>query len=162
QVVLAGVVAIAVHLAGWPTWLAGVALLGSGYSAALALTEGARRADMAPALDRTFALDAREVRRLRVIMPSAVLAAWLLVVLLISMGDVMWGPLALAAAPVFAAGALRSAYRKPMDWSKPLVMNPFGPPIPPGLFGALSAGPDIVVLLLLPLWLGIAVFGPAP
>ncbi|MFV0426279.1 MAG: DUF6297 family protein [Beutenbergiaceae bacterium] len=158
---------VVVTLAGWASWTAVLAVLVGGYPAALSATEGARRAEIAPVLDRSFPLDAKVVRRVRLIWPAAVTMVWTVVsvgtwALLSGMALWPWLVLAVVAGPVFAAGAIRGAYRKPTDWSAPLISNPMGPPIPPGLVGAISRGPDIVVICLLPLILGIvAVAAPA-
>lgn len=165
-IVVWAVVPVVVTLAGWPSWAALVALIVSGYAAALATAEGARRAEMAPVLDRVFAIPAQTVRRVRLIWPGVVMVLWTAVTVgvwagLSGLGVVAWLPLAVVAGPVFAAGAVRGAYRKPADWSKPLVANPMGPPIPPGLFGAIAKGPDIVIICLIPLILGmVAVASP--
>lgn len=166
-VVVWALVPVVVTLAGWPGWAVAAALIGSGYAAALATTEGARRAEMAPVLDRVFAIEASQVRRVRLVWPAAVMTLWTLVVVgawaaLSGLDVLTWLPLALVAGPVLAAGAVRGAYRKPTDWSKPLVANPMGPPIPPGLLGTVSKGPDVVVICLIPLVLGlVAVAEPA-
>lgn len=166
-VVVWAVVPIVVTLAGWPSWATLLAVLGSGYGAALATAEGARRAEMAPVLDRAFPLEASQVRRVRLVWPGVVMLAWTCATVglwagLSGLGAGQWLPLAIVAGPVFAAGAVRGAYRKPADWSKPLVANPMGPPIPPGVVGAIAKGPDIVVICLIPLILGmVAVASPA-
>lgn len=166
-VVVWAVVPIVVTLAGWPSWSTLIALIGSGYAAALATAEGARRAEMAPVLDRVFPLEASQIRRVRLIWPGVVMVVWTAVTVgvwasLSGLGLAQWLPLAVVAGPVLAAGAVRGAYRKPADWSKPLVANPMGPPIPPGVVGAIAKGPDIVVICLIPLILGmVAVASPA-
>jgi hypothetical protein len=165
-VVVWAVVPIVVTLAGWASWATLAAVLVAGYATALACVEGARRAEMAPVLDRAFPVGAEHVRRIRLIWPGLVLIVWTMVTVgtwaaLTGLDVGEWLPLAAVAAPTFAAGALRGAYRKPADWSKPLVANPMGPPIPPGLFGMVAKGPDIVVICLVPLILGmVAVASP--
>lgn len=159
-VVVWGLVPIVVTLAGWASWTTLVAMLVAGYATALACAEGARRAEMAPVLDRAFPVGAEHVRRIRLIWPGFVLVIWSMVTVgawaaLTGLDVGEWLPLAAVAAPTFAAGAIRGAYRKAADWSKPLVANPMGPPIPPGLFGMFAKGPDIVVICLVPLILGI-------
>lgn len=167
QIVVAALVPLTVSWAGWPVWAVIVAVLAGGLLASSATGEGARRAEMAPVLDAGFPLDARAVRRLRSVVPIVVSTAWLLLV--VGAGWAWaeppiagWLGLALVAGPLFGAGAVRSAYRKPVDWSQPLVHTPGGMAIPPGVFGAISAGPDIVVLCGLPLWLAIGALGPSP
>ena len=115
-------------------------------------------------LDSLWPLSQRAVRWSRTIVPSAAMMLLLAGVLPIAVGaaNVAWFLLALLAAPVFAAGILRSAYRKPVDWSAPLITTPDGQAIPPGAFSVISVGPDLIFLGGLPLWLAIGVFGPAP
>lgn len=166
QVLVTALVPVAVALTGWSAWTVAPAVLLAGYVGALATAEGARRAEMAPVLDRAFPVEASQVRRLRLLWPLAVMVVWTAAVLGIwsgvtGLGVLPWLPLAVVAAPAFAAGVVRGAYRKPTDWSKPLVSNPFGPPIPPGLFGTVSRGPDVMVVGLIPLILGlVAVASP--
>ncbi len=167
QILVAALIPLTVAWAGWPVWVVVVAVLAGGLLAASATGEGARRAEMAPVLDAVLPLDARTVRRLRAVVPMIVSTAWLLLVVGAGWAWaepplVGWLLLAAAAGPLFGAGAVRSAYRKPVDWSKPLVHTPGGMAIPPGVFGAISAGPDIVVLCGLPLWLAIGALGPSP
>ncbi|MPV51216.1 hypothetical protein GCG21_14615 [Pseudactinotalea sp. HY160] len=167
QILVAALIPLTVAWSGWPVWAVIVAVLLGGLLAASATGEGARRAEMAPVLDAVFPLSAATMRRARFVVPAIVSTAWLLLV--IGLGWAWaepplagWLVLALVAGPLYGAGALRSAYRKPVDWSKPLVHTPGGMAIPPGVFGAVSAGPDVVVLCGLPLWLAIGAFGPSP
>src|SRR5699024_10632013 len=67
-------------VAGWSSGLAVVAYLIGGYVAALATGEGARLAEVAPVLDRSFPLEAVMVRRVRVLWPLLVLSLWNLLV----------------------------------------------------------------------------------
>ncbi|MFV0252681.1 MAG: DUF6297 family protein [Beutenbergiaceae bacterium] len=159
-IVTTALIPIVVTLAGWASWATVIAILAGGYPAALSTAEGARRAEIAPVLDRAFPVDARIVRRIRLIWPTAVMVLWTGLVLgcwavLSGLSPWQWLPLATVAGPVFAAGAVRGAYRKPTDWSQPLISNPMGPPIPPGLVGTISRGPDVVVICLLPVILGV-------
>lgn len=162
-----GVVPIVITLAGWASWTTLLGILVAGYAAALASTEGARRAEMAPVLDRAFPIGAENIRRVRLLWPGAVMLVWTVVTVgvwaaLSGLEVLEWLPLAAVAGPTFAAGALRAAYRKAADWSKPLVANPMGPPIPPGMFGMIAKGIDIMVICLVPLILGVvAVASPA-
>lgn len=157
---------VVVALSGWASWTMVVAVIAAGYGGALATAEGARRAEMAPVLDRAFPIEASSVRRIRLIWPMTVSALWTAITVgtwavLSDLDPVAWVPLALVAGPALAAGAVRGAYRQPTDWSKPLLSNPMGPPIPPGLFSTFSRGPDIVLLCLIPLILGmVAVASP--
>lgn len=151
--------------AGWPVVTNVVLLLAGGVLTAMATGEGARRAEMAPVLDRHFPIAGAEVRRARVLLPMVVMVPWALVVF------GLWGwvhgalvpylLLGLVTGPVFAAGVLRAAYRKPPDWSKPLVPGPFGP-MAPGVIAAFARGPDIVVLCAVPMIVAVVALGILP
>lgn len=153
QVVVAGCLPVAAILAG--AWHAGVtvpALLIGGYVATLATAEGSRRGEAAPVLDALLPLDARTVRRLRLVVPGVVMLGWSLAVFAVvaaRTGDWMWPVLGAVAAPVWAGAAVRGAYRRAPDWSGALVASPFGP-LPPGVASVLASGPDVVVLGLAP------------
>ena len=163
QLGVGAAIALVPLVAGWSSGLAVVAYLIGGYVAALATGEGARLAEVAPVLDRSFPLEAVMVRRVRVLWPLLVLSLWNL---LVSAG---WGwvygdlggwlLMGLFAAPSFAAGVLRGAYRKPPDWSQPLLPGPFGP-VAPGIITAFSRGPDVVLLCLIPLFVAALATGP--
>lgn len=135
-----------------------VAVLLAGYVAASATGEGARRAEMAPVLDRLLPLDARTTRRLRTVVPTAAMLLWSLVVLVAVgrwAGDPSgWVPLAVAGAPVWACAAVRAAYRPAPDWGGPLVSTPAGA-VPTGVAAVLARGPDVVLVGLLPWWVSI-------
>ncbi|AEE46569.1 DUF6297 family protein [Cellulomonas fimi] len=167
QLVVAALVPAAVvlvpQLAGPPGVL--LALLLAGYAAASATGEGARRAEMAPVLDRLLPLDARTVRRLRMVVPGAVMLLWSLAAFA-AVGvwagrPVGWLALAVASAPVWAAAAVRAAYRSAPDWSGPLVSTPAGA-LPGGVAAVLARGPDVVVLGLLPVWIAVLVGRTGP
>ncbi|MDM7831696.1 DUF6297 family protein [Cellulomonas edaphi] len=135
-----------------------LALLVSGYVAMSATGEGARRAQMAPVLDRLLPLDAKTVRRLRMVVPGLAMLPWS-VVAFASVGrwtgDVAgWVVLGVAATPVWAAAAVRSSYRPAPDWGGPLVSTPMGA-LPTGVGAVLARGPDVVVLGLLPVWIAV-------
>ncbi|ACQ79858.1 conserved hypothetical protein [Beutenbergia cavernae DSM 12333] len=154
QLVATACLPIAAVLSGLSAlWLTAACLVGAGYVAALASAEGARRAEMAPVLDRTFGIDATTTRRTRLIVPVGVLLVWTVPVFAVigaHAGDAAgWVALGIVAAPVWGAGAVRAAYRRPPDWSGPLVMTPGGA-LPPGVAGAIAKGPDITILGLIP------------
>lgn len=135
-----------------------LALLVSGYVATSATGEGARRAEMAPVLDRLLPLDARTTRQARMVVPGVAMTLWSLVAFAAVgrwAGDVgAWLVLGLASAPVWAAAAVRAAYRPAPDWGGPLVSTPFGA-LPGGVGAVLARGPDVVVLGLLPVWIAL-------
>ncbi len=135
-----------------------VAVLAGGAVAASATAEGARNGEMAPVLDRLLPLSARAVRRLRMVVPFAAAVVWSLAVFAAlarwSGTPAGWLALGLAGAPVWAAAAVRAAYRPAPDWTKPLVATPMGA-LPSGVAGVVARGPDLVVLCLLPTWIAI-------
>jgi hypothetical protein len=158
-VVLAAVpvlVTVVPQLAG-QAWVL-MAVLLCGYGAASATAEGARRAEMAPILDRLLPLSPAAVRRLRMVVPAAVMLVWSVVVfagLGRWAGDLTgWLALGVAATPAWAAAAIRAAYRAAPDWGKPLVSTPMGA-LPTGVASVLARGPDVVVLGLLPTWIAL-------
>ena len=165
QIVVAGCLPLVAVLAGWPTWINLVALIAGAYFAAMATAEGARRAEMAPVLDRHFPLEATEVRRVRAIFPAAVMVLWCAAVFAAwgaAQGDHLgWLVMGVVCAPTFSAGVVRAAYRKPPDWTKPLVTGPMGP-VAPGVMTAFARGPDLVVFCLIPLLIAVLALGPTP
>jgi hypothetical protein len=72
-----------------------------------------------------------------------------------------WLALGVAATPVWAASAVRAAYRPAPDWNKPLVSTPMGA-LPTGVLGVIARGPDLVVLCLLPTWIAILLRSAGP
>lgn len=131
----------------------GIALVVGGSVATTTAAEGARRAEMAPVLDRLLPLAARDVRRVRMLVPAAVMTAWSAVafgVVGLWHGDVAgWLALGVAAVPVWAGAAVRAAYRPAPDWSGPLVATPVGA-VPTGVTAVLARGPDVLALGLVP------------
>ncbi|WP_421734327.1 DUF6297 family protein [Cellulomonas sp.] len=135
-----------------------LALLIAGSVAMSATGEGARRAEMAPILDRLLPIDAKTVRRLRMVVPAAAMALWS-VVAFAAVGrwasDVPgWIALGLASTPVWAAAAVRASYRPAPNWGGALVSTPMGA-LPTGVATVLARGPDLVVLCLLPVWIAV-------
>lgn len=130
-----------------------IALVAGGFVAATTAAEGARRAEMAPVLDRLLPLGARDVRLLRMVVPAIAMTAWSLVafgVVGLWHQDVPgWLALGVAAVPVWAGAAVRAAYRPAPDWSAPLIATPMGA-IPTGVTSVLARGPDVLVLGLIP------------
>jgi hypothetical protein len=165
QVGVATCLPVATVLAGaWHAAATAPALLVGGYVATLATAEGSRRGEAAPVLDRLLPLEARTVRRLRLVVPGVVMLGWTLVVLGVvaaRTGDWMWVALGAAAAPVWAGAAVRGAYRRAPDWSGPLVASPFGA-LPPGVASVLARGPDAVVLGLSPVLVALVVGAVPP
>lgn len=165
QVVVAACLPVAVVLSGnvSAAFLAPVLLVG-GYVASLATAEGARRAEVAPVLDRLLPVGATVARRLRAVVPGAVMAVWSLVVfgsLALLRGDLSWLVLGLVATPVWAGAAVRAAYRPRPDWSGALVATPAGA-LPPGAAGVLARGPDATVLGMVPVIVALALSAVPP
>lgn len=137
----------------------GLSLLVAGYVGMLATAEGARRAEMAPILDRLLPLSARDTRRARLIVPGVAMLAWSLVAFAAVgrwEGDLIgWLALGVASAPVWAGAALRSAYRPAPDWEGPLLATPGGA-LPTGVAAVIARGPDVAVLGLIPVVLSVA------
>lgn len=140
-----------------PGWVL-LALLIGGWAAASATGEGARRAEMTPVLDRLLPLSAGAVRRLRMVVPAAVMLGWAVLVhgaLGRWASDLTgWLALAVAGAPAWGAATVRAAYRPAPDWGKNVVATPMGA-LPAGVAGVLARGPDVVVLGLLPTWIAV-------
>ena len=129
-----------------------VLLVAGAYAAALAATEPSRRAHAAPALDALLPLGQRQVRRLRLVVPIAVHAVWSLGVFSLltwRYGGPDWLALGLLTSPVWAAGAVRAAYRPLPDFSGPLIHTPMGA-FPPGMTTVFREGPDVVALGTIP------------
>ena len=135
-----------------------VAVLLGGWMASSASAEGARWAEMAPILDRLLPLGDRTVRRLRMVVPGVVMLVWSLVAFAAvgrwAGATPDWLALAVASAPVWAAAAVRAAYRPAPRWDKPLIATPAGA-LPTGVLQVIARGPDLVALCLLPLWIAI-------
>jgi hypothetical protein len=135
-----------------------LALLVAGYVAMSATGEGARRAEMSPILDRLLPIEAKTVRRLRMVVPAGAMLLWSLV----AFGAVgtwasdvpAWLALGVASTPVWAAAAVRASYRPAPDWGGALVSTPMGA-LPTGVATVLARGPDLVVLCLLPVWIAV-------
>jgi hypothetical protein len=131
-------------------WLACV--LGWGL-AAVATGHPARQAQAAPPLDRLLPLSAAGTVCARAVVPAAglVLVCGLTGVLLaVAGGGTATALLCLATAPVWAAAALRAAYRPDIDWSGEVLATPVGP-VPVGVGATLLNGVDAGVVGSLPL-----------
>ncbi|MFD1718230.1 DUF6297 family protein [Georgenia deserti] len=144
-----------------------VLLAAGSYLAALALAEGSRRAEDSPMLDALLPLGARTVRLLRLVAPSAGHAAWSLAVFAMlasrypDAGLGWWLLLGVLGSPVWAAGAVRAAYREPPDFSGPLIHTPMGS-IPPGMAKAFREGPDVAVLGAIPAFIAVVTAQVSP
>jgi hypothetical protein len=143
----------------------GIAVLVSGYVGMLATSEGARRAEMAPIVDRLLPMSAKDVRRVRLIVPGVAMLVWSAVAYAAIgrwEGDpLMWLALGLVSTPVWAGAALRAAYRPSPNWEGPLVATPMGA-LPGGVAAVLSRGPDVAVLGLIPVVIAVALGTVSP
>ncbi|WP_454301505.1 DUF6297 family protein [Salana multivorans] len=128
---------------------------------------GARAAHHAPALDRALGLGASRARLARLPLASLLAFGWTVAVLplVLSLHGVSLGPailpLGVALAPGLASAGIIAAYRKEMDWSRPLVITPQGA-YPPGLFSAVALGPMVTFIALVPMLASAAVAVLAP
>lgn len=156
QVLLAGCLPVLVLATPKPpTAVLAVTLLVAAYAAALGTAEGARRAQVTPALDAMLPLGQREVRRYRLVFPTAVMLLWSgfeasLLAWRYAGNPLGWVVLGLLVAPVWAAAGVRAAYRPLPDFSGPLVYSPMGA-LPPGVSGIATQGPDIALIGSVPL-----------
>jgi len=139
-------------------------VLVSGYLAAVATAEGARQGQVRPVLDALLPLDAAQVRRCRLVLPVVLLVGWSVLpfaVLGSRYGqDPAWLALGALAAPVWAAAAVRAAYRPLPDFSGPPIATPVGP-VPSGLGSVVSQGPDVALVGALPV-VGAFLVGAVP
>ncbi|MCC2312989.1 DUF6297 family protein [Cellulomonas xiejunii] len=146
------------QLAG-PVGILVTVLLG-GWMMSSASAEGSRWAEMAPVIDRLLPLGDRTVRRLRMVVPGLVALVWSVVVFTAvgrwAGATQDWLLLGVSAAPVWAAAAVRAAYRPAPRWDKPLISTPAGA-LPMGVMQVIARGPDLVAFCLLPVWVAIAV-----
>ncbi|WP_307861453.1 DUF6297 family protein [Cellulomonas wangleii] len=145
------------QLAG-PVGILVTVLLG-GWMMSSASAEGSRWAEMAPVIDRLLPLGDRTVRRLRMVVPGLVALVWSVVVFTAvgrwAGATLDWLLLGVGAAPVWAAAAVRAAYRPSPRWDKPLISTPAGA-LPMGVMQVIARGPDLVAFCLLPVWVAIA------
>lgn len=141
-----------------------VLLVVAGFRGAQLGAEGARTAEMVPALDAMMPLSARDARLARTVVPAltALLALVVgIVPLVLSTGDPLWVALIAVVAVGMGAAAVRSAYRKPPNWSGPLMATPAGA-LPTGAMSMVSQGPDVAVLGAIPLGICLLVGTPTP
>lgn len=130
-----------------------------GLRAAQTGARGAQEADVVPALDSLLPLGSRATRLLRTVLPALtsalVLHAALLPVLVeAGSGAWTWSALLLLSGAGFGAAAVRGAYRRPPDWSAPLLATPAGA-LPTGVVVSGLRGPDLALLVVVPLAVGI-------
>ncbi len=137
-------------------------LVVAGLGAAVLGAEGARTAEMAPVVDALVPLRARWTRLARGVVPTLTATACLVAgaaPLALGTGDARWLGVAVLAAVVQGAAAVRSAYREPPDWGGPLLATPSGG-LPTGAAAVLRKGPDVAVLGAVPLGVALLVGTP--
>jgi hypothetical protein len=116
-------------------------------------------------VDRLLPLSAKQVRRVRLVVPGVAMLVWSVVAFAAIgrwEGDVLpWVALGAASAPVWAGAALRAAFRPSPNWEGPLVATPMGA-LPGGVAGVLSRGPDVAVIGLIPVIIAVALGTVSP
>lgn len=136
-------------------------VLAAGVLIANASAAGARSAHFAPMLDRVLGLSAASARLTRLIPASALCAGWAAIVV-VALGALDGGfrvgdlGLALLLAPGLAAAGSLAAYRKPPDFTQPLVVTPYGV-YQPGMFGAVALGPTLTLVAMAPTLVAVGV-----
>ena len=130
-------------------------LAGVGYAGALAGAVGPRAAGENPRLDALVPLGARAARVVRTAWP-VVTAAVVLLAVAVAVGGGQWLAMAVPAAVVLGAAAVRTAYRGPVPWDVPMIATPAGG-VPTGLVLHQLKGLDLAVLGTLPLaWVAVS------
>lgn len=136
------------------------------YLAALTGAEGSRRAEAAPMIDALLPLSGRAVHLLRLLAPALTTMIWSVPVHLAlawraaAAGEFLtaapwWLLLGALAAPAWAAGAVRGAYRPPQPVAGQLVHTPMGS-FDPTIVVALLRGPDLALLCAVPALIAVA------
>ncbi|MHA7135007.1 DUF6297 family protein [Oerskovia turbata] len=141
-----------------------VLLVAAGFRAAQLGAEGARTAEMAPVLDAMVPLSARRARLARAVTPSLTALVSLavgVVPLVLATRQPLWFALLAVVAVGMGAAAVRGAYRKPPNWSGPLLATPGGA-LPTGAMSMIAQGPDVAVLGAIPLGISLLVGTPTP
>ncbi|WP_343320044.1 DUF6297 family protein [Arthrobacter sp. TMP15] len=133
--------------------LIAVALYLCAHFSAMALGSTARFSAGNPAVDMLMPLPAKTVRLVHYVLPAAVMTLWAPVAfsLLLALGVGSPALLALAvfAGPGLGAATLRAGFRPAPDWNMPPVAAPMGP-IPTGAIKSFLIGPDLTLIVLLP------------
>jgi hypothetical protein len=151
-------------LAAIPASLASIQFLGNAiliavvlylcaHIAATSLGSTARFSAGNPAVDTLMPLPAKTVRRVHYVVPAIGMTLWAIIcfALLHALGVGSWALFALAvcAGPGLGAATLRAAFRPTPDWNMPAVSTAMGP-IPTGAVRAFLIGPDLSLIVLLP------------
>jgi len=156
---------LALTLQGPPRWTVALTALASAFAAGSAAAEGSRRAQYNPVLDGLLPLGETQVRRARLVVPFVGVAGWALVAFAAVAwrygGGAPWLLLGLLAAPAWAAGAVRAAYRTMPNFTLPMVASPMGA-LPTGTVGLILKGPDVALGFTLPVLLALVNRSVAP
>ena len=133
--------------------LIAVALYFCAHFSATALGATARFANGNPAVDTLMPLPATTVRRVHFLVPAVVMTLWAPVcfglLLALGVGSPWLLALAICAGPGLGAATLRAGFRPAPDWNMPALAGPAGP-IPTGAIRAFIVGPDLSLIVLLP------------
>lgn len=134
------------------------------YLAAVTGAEGARRAEAAPMLDVLLPLGGRAVRLSRLLTPALAVTLWSVPMHLALAWRLApeglsaapgWLLLGVLAAPAWAAGAVRGAYRPEQPIAGQLVHTPMGS-FDPTVVLALLRGPDLALMCAVPALVAVA------
>lgn len=133
--------------------LIAVALYLCAHFAATALGATARFANGNPAVDTLMPLPATTVRRVHYVVPAVAMTIWAPVcfglLLALGVGSPPLLILAILAGPGLGAATLRAGFKPAPDWNMPAVASPTGP-IPTGAIKSFLSGPDLSLIVLLP------------
>lgn len=133
--------------------LIAVALYLCAHFAATALGATARFSAGNPAVDTLMPLPAKTVRLVHYAIPAAIMTLWapvcLGLLLALGVGSPSLLVLAILAGPGLGASTLRAAFKPAPDWNMPAVASPTGP-IPMGAIKSFLIGPDLTLIVLLP------------
>lgn len=146
----------------------------AGYAAATTLSEAARSMVLTPAAARTLPLGTTRLVALRLLPVGAAMALWGAVAVPLAAttsglvhGETSgtawwaWALLGAVAGPGWAAAALRGAVRPDPDFSGPAISTAMGG-LPPGAAAATTTGPDLGLLVVVPVLLAMLARGAFP
>lgn len=130
----------------------------AGCAAASAVGVVAKRTAITPGVDAVLPLHPATVRTSRMMLPALALSLWMGclmggMILLGLAGPALLLPGAIAGLGM-GAGAVRGAYRRAPDWSRPPVETPFGP-VPSAQLRSFTAGIDTVLIAMAPVLLAL-------
>jgi hypothetical protein len=139
----------------------------AGYAAATTLSEPARGLALAPAAARTLPISATNIVLAHWVPVAVLMTVWgaVAVPLAVTTSGLVhgeapgtawwtWALLGALAGPGFAAAGLRGAVRPDPDLSGPVIATAMGG-LPPGAVAATSTGPDLAILVSVPILLAV-------